>query len=104
MAVAEPVLVGSSRMSTKQAQEDERDGGHRARARRREVHQPRARAPQVRLFAFGASMIICVFVTEWIVVMAPLTIRRFSWMTLTTGARQLVVHEAAVTTWSFAGS
>mmetsp|Transcript_16201 Transcript_16201/g.40962 ORF Transcript_16201/g.40962 Transcript_16201/m.40962 type:complete len:258 (+) Transcript_16201:331-1104(+) len=37
----------------------------------------------------------------WIVVIMPLLILRLSWMTLTTGARQFVVHEAAVQmTWS----
>ena len=45
-----------------------------------------------------------VFVTLCTVVMAPWTIPSFSWMILTTGARQLVVHEAAVTMWSAAAS
>jgi hypothetical protein len=36
-------------------------------------------------------------VTLWMVVIMPFSIFSFSWMTLTTGARQLVVHDAAVT-------
>mmetsp|Transcript_58930 Transcript_58930/g.120636 ORF Transcript_58930/g.120636 Transcript_58930/m.120636 type:complete len:263 (-) Transcript_58930:170-958(-) len=39
---------------------------------------------------------VWVAVTLWIVVIMPLSITRFSWITLTTGARQLVVQEAAV--------
>ena len=80
MAVAEPVLVGARFMRPE-------------RARRRSA-----------FLALGASMMVCVLVTQCTVVMAPLTILRFSWMTFTTGARQLVVHDAAVTMWSFAGS
>mmetsp|Transcript_41163 Transcript_41163/g.129298 ORF Transcript_41163/g.129298 Transcript_41163/m.129298 type:complete len:224 (-) Transcript_41163:113-784(-) len=40
-------------------------------------------------------------VTLWTVVIIPFSIPIFSWMTFTTGARQLVVHDAAVQmTWS----
>lgn len=47
---------------------------------------------------------VCVLVTLWIVVMQPCTIPIFSWITFTTGARQLVVQEAAVTMESLDGS
>ena len=53
---------------------------------------------------FGASTIVCVLVTLWIVVMQPCTMPSLRWTTSTTGARQLVVHEAAVTILSAAGS
>lgn len=49
-------------------------------------------------FEFGASMMVCVLVTACTVVMQPCLILRFSCTTLTTGARQLVVQEAAVMT------
>jgi hypothetical protein len=45
----------------------------------------------------GASTITCVFVRSCSVVIEPWLIPIPSWMTLTTGARQFVVHEAAVT-------
>ena len=54
-------------------------------------------------FALGASTMVCVFVRLCIVVMQPWTMPSLLWMTLTTGARQLVVHEAAVTMWSSPG-
>ena len=38
------------------------------------------------------------------VVMEPRTMPRFFWTTATTGARQLVVHDAAVTMWSLSWS
>lgn len=50
---------------------------------------------------FGASTMVCVFVKLWMVVIQPCLMPSFSWMTLTTGARQLVVQLAAVTMWSF---
>jgi hypothetical protein len=71
IAVAEPVVVGMS---------DSDD----ARARRRSL--------------CGASTTVWVFVMSWSVVMDPRAIPIPSWITLTTGARQLVVHDAAVTT------
>mmetsp|Transcript_13572 Transcript_13572/g.33994 ORF Transcript_13572/g.33994 Transcript_13572/m.33994 type:complete len:295 (+) Transcript_13572:683-1567(+) len=80
MAVADPVEVGA-RLTMP------------LRARRRSD-----------FFAFVASSIICVLVTSWIVVMLPLTMPSFSWITFTTGARQLVVQLAAVTMWSFDAS
>lgn len=52
---------------------------------------------------FGASTIVCVLVRLWMVVMQPCLIPSFSCTTLTTGARQLVVQEAAVTMWSTSG-
>lgn len=73
MAVADPVEVGARFVSPE-------------RARRRSD-----------FFWFGASTIVCVLVTLWIVVMDPRTMPRFLSTTLTTGARQLVVHDAAVT-------
>lgn len=45
-----------------------------------------------------------VLVRLWIVVMQPCTMPSFSSMTLMTGAMQLVVHDAAVTMWSFEAS
>ena len=45
---------------------------------------------------WGASTIVCVFVMSWMVVMTPWRMPMPSWITLTTGARQLVVQEAAV--------
>ena len=77
MAVADPVEVGARLVRPE-------------RARRRSD-----------FFEFGASTMVCVFVTLWMVVMDPRTMPRFFWTTATTGARQLVVHEAAVTMWSF---
>jgi hypothetical protein len=73
IAVAEPVEVGARFMRPE-------------RARRRSL-----------FFALGASMMVCVLVMQWIVVIAPWTMPNCSWMTFTTGARQLVVHDAAVT-------
>lgn len=76
MAVALPVEVGARLQRAE-------------RARRRSV-----------FLVLGASTMVCVLVTLWMVVMQPCTMPSCSWMTLTTGARQLVVHEAAVTMWS----
>ncbi|MNJ62704.1 hypothetical protein D3C77_585550 [compost metagenome] len=45
-----------------------------------------------------------VLVRSWMVVIEPWRMPRFSWITLTTGARQLVVQEAAVTMRCWAGS
>ena len=70
IAVAEPVVVGIS----------ERDA---ARARRRSL--------------CGASTTVWVFVMSCRVVIEPCWIPMPSWTTLTIGARQFVVHEAAVT-------
>lgn len=55
-------------------------------------------------FWLGASTIVCVFVTLWMVVMEPLTMPKFFNTTLTTGAKQLVVQDAAVTRWSLDAS
>ena len=70
IAVAEPVVVGISDISAE-------------RARRRSL--------------CGASTTVWVLVTSWIVVMTPWRIPIFSCTTFTTGARQFVVQEAAVT-------
>ena len=76
--MAEPVVVGISELSAE-------------RARRRSL--------------CGASTMTWVLVTSWIVVIsAVLDADRCSWSTLTTGARQFVVHDAAVTMWCRAGS
>ena len=72
IAVALPVVVGISELSAD-------------RARRRSLA--------------GRSTMVCVLVTSWIVVMEPCLIPRFSWITFTTGAKQLVVQLAAVTIW-----
>ena len=69
IAVAEPVVVGMSERLL-------------ARARRRSE--------------CGASTTVWVLVMSWIVVICPWRMPSPSWITLTTGARQLVVHEAAV--------
>ena len=45
----------------------------------------------------GASTTTWVLVTLCMVVIMPCLIPRFSWITLTTGAMQFVVHDAAVT-------
>ena len=47
---------------------------------------------------------VWVLVTSWIVVIEPWRMPSPSWMTLTTGARQLVVQLAAVTMRWRAGS
>src|SRR5690554_2348437 len=70
IALAEPVVVGIRLIP-------------QARARRRSL--------------WGASRITWVLVMSWMVVMEPWRMPRFSWITLTTGARQLVVQLAAVT-------
>ena len=77
IAVAEPVVVGISETLA-------------ARARRRSL--------------CGASTTACVLVRSCSVVIEPRSIPIPSWITLTTGARQLVVHEAAVTMSCSAGS
>ena len=77
IAVAEPVVVGiSDRLA--------------ARARRRSL--------------CGASTIVCVLVMSCSVVIEPRWMPMPSWMTLTTGARQFVVHDAAVTMSCWSGS
>ena len=77
IAVADPVVVGISDIAA-------------ARARRRSL--------------CGASTIVCVFVMSCSVVIEPRSMPMPSWMTLTTGARQFVVHDAAVTTSWRSGS
>ena len=77
MAVAEPVVVGISDSVA-------------ARARRRSL--------------CGASTSVCVLVMSCSVVIAPWRMPMPSWITLTMGARQFVVHDAAVTTSCRAGS
>jgi uncharacterized membrane protein YhiD involved in acid resistance len=77
MAVAEPVVVGTSEVSAE-------------RARRRSL--------------CGASTTTWVLVTSCSVVISPWRMPSPSWMGFTTGARQLVVHDAAVTIGCSAGS
>ena len=77
IAVAEPVVVGI-RLSPE------------ARARRRSL--------------CGVSRMLWVLVRSWMVVIEPWRMPSASWITLTTGARQLVVQEAAVTMRCCAGS
>ena len=77
MAVALPVVVGA-RLSMA------------LRARRRSL--------------WGASTTRLVLVGLWMVVICPCRMPRFSWTTFTTGARQFVVQDAAVTIRFFAGS
>ena len=77
MAVALPVVVGA-RLSIA------------LRARRRSL--------------CGASTTMLVLVGSWIVVIWPWRMPMPSCTTFTTGARQLVVQEAAVTMRCFAGS
>jgi hypothetical protein len=77
MAVALPVVVGA-RLSIA------------LRARRRSL--------------CGASTTRLVLVGSWMVVIWPWRMPMASCTTFTTGARQLVVHEAAVTMRFFAGS
>src|SRR5260370_41247586 len=69
MAVALPVVVGCSDIMAE-------------RARRRSL--------------CGASTTTLVLVGSWMVVIWPCSMPMASWITLTTGARQLVVHDAAV--------
>ena len=69
IAVADPVVVGISETLA-------------ARALRRSL--------------CGASMSVCVLVMSCSVVISPCRIPIPSWITFTTGARQLVVHDAAV--------
>ena len=49
-----------------------------------------------RMSLAGRSTMVWVLVTSWIVVIEPCRMPIPSWITLTTGARQLVVQEAAV--------
>ena len=77
MAVALPVVVGISDIPA-------------ARARRKSE--------------CGASTSVCVFVTSCSVVIAPCSMPIPSCITLTTGARQFVVHDALVSNRCFAGS
>jgi hypothetical protein len=76
IAVADPVLVGINDRLL-------------ARARRRSL--------------CGASTTTWVLVMSWIVVMMPCLMPIDSWITLTTGARQFVVQEAAVSRRCVAG-
>ena len=81
MAVAEPVEVGAKLVMPE-------------RARRKSL-----------FLLFGASTIVCVLVTLWMVVMEPRLMPPSLFCTTeTTGARQFVVHDAAVTILSFASS
>ena len=50
-----------------------------------------------RMSLAGRSTMVWVLVTSWIVVMEPCRMPSPSWITFTTGARQLVVQLAAVT-------
>ena len=75
--MADPVVVGISDMDA-------------ARARRRSL--------------CGASTIVCVLVMSCNVVIEPCRIPIPSWSTFTTGARQLVVQDAAVTMSCTSGS
>eukprot|EP00963_Diacronema_lutheri_P007625 scaffold660_cov365-Pavlova_lutheri.AAC.5 len=68
------------------------------------LHRPDLPLLKSDFLEFGASTMVCVFVTLWTVVMHPFTMPKFSWITFTTGARQLVVQDAAVMRWSFFGS
>jgi hypothetical protein len=77
MALAEPVVVGISDLP-------------QARARRRSL--------------WPRSTMRWVLVMSWMVVMQPWTMPTCSCITLTTGARQLVVQEAAVTRRCSVGS
>ena len=76
MAVADPVVVGISDSDA-------------ARARRRSL--------------CGASTIVCVFVMSCRVVIEPCRIPIPSCSTFTTGPRQFVVQDAAVTMWCWSG-
>ena len=51
----------------------------------------------------GRSRIFWSFVKAWVVVIKPCFTPNLSWRTLTTGARQLVVHEALLIIRCFAG-
>ena len=50
-----------------------------------------------RMSLAGRSTMVWVLVTSWIVVIEPWRMPSASWITFTTGARQFVVQEAAVT-------
>ena len=76
-AVAAPVVVGIIESAA-------------ARARRRSL--------------CGRSSRFWSFVYEWIVVIHPLRMPNRSWITLATGARQLVVHDALEMMWCVDGS
>src|SRR5262245_23125850 len=60
--------------------------------------------PPRQSFLLGPSWVGWVAVTAWIVVIRPSSNPNESWITLATGARQLVVHEAFETTVCFFGS
>ncbi len=77
IAVADPVVVGISDTLA-------------ARARRRSL--------------CGASTTVCVLVMSCSVVIEPRRIPMPSWITFTIGARQFVVHDAAVRMSCSAGS
>ena len=53
---------------------------------------------------YGRSSRFWSFVYAWMVVIQPLEMPKFSWSTLATGARQLVVHDAFDTMACFDGS
>ncbi len=74
IALAEPVVVGIRLMP-------------QARGRRQDGF----------LWRLGASRMVWVLVMSCTVVMEPWRMPKVSWITLTTGARQLVVQLAAVT-------
>ena len=52
----------------------------------------------------GASTTTLVLVGSWMVVICPWRMPMPSWTTFTTGARQLVVHDAAVSSRWLSGS
>jgi len=54
---------------------------------------PAVRPPRQSLL-LGPSTVFCVAVYEWTVVIRPSMMLYFSWMTLASGDRQLVVHDA----------
>eukprot|EP01139_Manchomonas_bermudensis_P023395 Amastigsp_a841075_1883.p2 type:complete len:181 gc:universal Amastigsp_a841075_1883:660-1202(+) len=58
-----------------------------------------AARPPRQSFCDGPSTVFCVAVVAWIVVMSPSSTPNASSMTLTSGARQLVVHDAFETTF-----
>ena len=50
--------------------------------------------PPRQSFSLGPSTVFCVAVYEWTVVIRPSMMLYFSWITLASGDRQLVVHDA----------
>ena len=59
---------------------------------------PEAARPPRQSFLEGPSTVFWVAVVEWTVVIRPSSMPKVSWMTLASGARQLVVQEALDTT------